>query len=248
MRAVAQPALRTVQAVLFDLDGTLLDSAADLGAAANAVRQSHGLAAMPLASYRHMAGSCARGMVAVAFGLAPGDPQYLALRDECLNHYERCMTERTVAFDGVAELVAALCGNRLRWGVVTNKASRFTDPLTRGIALFASASTIVSGDTTAHTKPHPAPLLEAARRLSIAPGECVYVGDDERDIVAGRAAGMQTVAANYGYLGANANTALWGADATIDAPLQLLGLLASSRGVAQRGERGSVPGPAFARH
>ena len=229
--------LRPVQAVLFDLDGTLIDSAGDLGAAANKVRQSRGLPAMPLASYRHMAGSGARGMVAVAFGLAPGDPHYLALRDECLNHYERCMTERTVAFDGVAELIAALCGNRLRWGVVTNKASRFTDPLTAGMALFASASTIVSGDTTAHTKPHPAPLLEAARRLSIAPGECVYVGDDERDIVAGRAAGMRTVAANYGYLGTNADTARWGADASIDSPLQLLDLLGGLGGLTQR----SVP-------
>lgn len=230
MTRPAQAPLRPVQAVLFDLDGTLLDSAADLGAAANVVRLSRGLPELPLTSYRHMAGSGARGMVAVAFGLAPGDPQFIALRDECLDHYERCMTERTVAFDGVAELIAALRAIRLPWGVVTNKASRFTQPLTRGMALFASAATIVSGDTTAHTKPHPAPLLEAARRLALDPGDCVYVGDDERDIMAGRAAGMQTVAANYGYLGVAAETALWGADAIIDSPLQLLGLLTGSGG------------------
>ena len=138
------------------------------------------------------------------------------------------MLERTRAFDGVAELIAALLARQLRWGVVTNKASRFTDPLLRGMPLFASASTIVSGDTTAHTKPHPAPLLEAARRLGLDPGHCVYVGDDERDMLAGRAAGMQTVAAKYGYLGANADTRQWGADASIDAPLQLLEFLAAA--------------------
>ncbi len=240
MTSIGQSLLRPVQVVLFDLDGTLLDSAGDLGAAANQVRQSHGLPALPLSSYRHMAGSGARGMVAVAFGLAPGDPQYLALRDECLNHYERCMTERTVVFDGVAELIAALCEKHLRWGVVTNKAARFTKPLTAGMNLFSSASTIVSGDTTAHTKPHPAPLLEAARQLSVRPGACVYVGDDERDIVAGRAAGMQTVAANYGYLGANTDTGRWGADANIDSPLQLLYLLGRLGETSQRGERGLV--------
>ena len=226
--AIATRARLPLQAVLFDLDGTLIDSAPDLGAAANKVRQGRGLPALPLEHYRHMAGSGARGMVAVAFGLGPADAQYLALRDECLDHYAHCMTERTRAFDGVAELIAALLSRQLPWGVVTNKASRFTDPLLRGMPLFASASTIVSGDTTAHTKPHPAPLMEAARRLGLDPGHCVYVGDDERDMVAGRAAGMQTVAAKYGYLGANADTRQWSADASIDAPLQLLEFLAAA--------------------
>lgn len=136
------------------------------------------------------------------------------------------MRERTVVFEGVPDLVASLQGLGLAWGVVTNKIERFTLPLTAGMPLFNSARAIVSGDTTPHSKPHPAPLLEAARRLGLAPVHCVYVGDDERDIVAGKAAGMRTVAATYGYLGAKGDAIAWGADATIDAPEELLALLA----------------------
>ena len=214
-----------IEAVLFDLDGTLIDSAPDLGAAADKMRTDRGLATLPLVDYRPMAGAGARGMIAVAFGLSPEDADYGALKEEFFSNYEACMTQRTSAFDGVAELIAALDQAGLKWGVVTNKAERFTLPLTRGMALFGSAQTIVSGDTTPHAKPHPAPLLEAARQLNIAPQRCVYVGDDERDILAGRAAGMPTVAAAYGYLGASANIGGWNADATIVSPAALLNLL-----------------------
>ena len=214
-----------VRAVLFDLDGTLIDSAPDLGAAVDKMRVARGLPSLPLSHYRHMSGTGARGMIGVAFGITPDHPDFPALRDEFLNNYEQCMTERTFAFDGVGELIARLVAINLPWGVVTNKAARFAEPLTRAMPLFDSARALVCGDTTPHSKPHPAPLLEAARRLDMAPAQCLYVGDDERDIVAGLAAGMSTVAAGYGYLGQGAQPSAWGAHALINSPVALLQLL-----------------------
>ena len=215
-----------ISAVLFDLDGTLIDSAPDLGFAADQMRVSRGLPSLALDVYRPMAGAGARGMLSVAFGMGPQDPQFDAMREEFFCNYERCMTERTYVFDGVAEMLESLLGARLQWGVVTNKAMRFTDPLTRDMPLFLTAAAVISGDTTPHAKPHPAPLLEAARRMGVDPARCMYVGDDERDIQAGLAAGMATVAADYGYLGDKADTAAWGAHARIKSPLELLQLLA----------------------
>lgn len=215
------------QAVLFDLDGTLIDSAPDLGAAADRMRVERGLPSLPLERYRPMAGAGARGMLGVAFGITPDDPDFADLREEFFRNYENCMTQRTYAFDGVPELIAQLVTLGLRWGVVTNKAMRFTGPLTRGMSLFATAAAVVAGDSTPHAKPHPAPLLEAARQLDLSPSQCIYVGDDERDVVAGLAAGMGTVAARYGYLGSNADASLWGAHAHIENPLDLLPLLKS---------------------
>ena len=217
-----------IQAVLFDLDGTLIDSAPDLGAAADKMRTDRGLPSLPLDSYRHMAGAGARGMLGIAFGMKPGDPGYDDMREEFFVNYERCMTERTYAFEGVAELIGQLLGRGLAWGVVTNKSMRFTAPLTRGMPLFATAGAVVGGDSTPHAKPHPEPLFEAARKLGLPPGHCIYVGDDERDVVAGLAAGMGTVAATYGYLGSNADTLKWGAHAHIGHPLELVALLQSA--------------------
>lgn len=216
---------KDVAAVLFDLDGTLIDSAPDLGAAADKMRTDRGLESLPLALYRPMAGAGARGMIAVAFGLTPDDARFPELKEEFFRNYESRMTEHTTVFEGVAELVAQIGRAGLKWGVVTNKSARFTLPLTKAMPLFDTAQTIISGDTTPHSKPHPAPLLEAARQLDVAPERCIYVGDDERDIVAGRAAGMPTVAAAYGYLGKTADTEGWKADATIAAPGALLNLL-----------------------
>lgn len=214
-----------VRAVLFDLDGTLIDSAPDLGAAADKMRVDRGLPSLPLAHYRPMAGAGARGMIGVAFGLTPEHADFPVLREEFFRNYEQCMTQRTYAFEGVPELIADLVALDLPWGVVTNKSARFANPLTRAMPLFASARTVISGDTTAHAKPHPEPLFEAARRLDVQPSHCLYVGDDERDIVAGLAAGMSTVAATYGYLGQKADPFLWGAHATINFPQGLLQLL-----------------------
>ncbi len=214
--------LSDIRAVLFDLDGTLIDSAPDLGDAADKMRTDRGLPSLPEALYRPMAGAGARGMLKVAFDITPEHPTYEAFREEFFVNYERAMTVRTYIFDGVIDVIDALRQRDMPWGVVTNKMARFTDPLTQAMPLFSSASAIVSGDTTAHAKPHPAPMFEAARRLGLPPEVCLYVGDDERDIVAGRAAGMRTVAASYGYLGEKTNIASWGADLHIDSPLNIL--------------------------
>ena len=216
---------RDIEAVLFDLDGTLIDSAPDLGAAADKMRTDRGPESLAADLYRPMAGAGARGMLGVAFGMTADHPDYNAMREEFFANYERRMTQLTYVFDGVTELIVQLCERGLPWGVVTNKSMRFAAPLTRSMPLFATARTVVGGDSTPHAKPHPAPLLEAARQLGVAPQRCVYVGDDERDVVAGLAAGMGTVAAAYGYLGHNADTRQWGAHAHIQTPKELLLLL-----------------------
>lgn len=214
-----------LKAVLFDLDGTLIDSAQDLGAAAEKVRAVRGLPPLGLDAYRSMAGAGARGMLGIALGVTPESPDYEVLKHEFLANYEAAMTVHTRVFEGVSGVLAALTAHGLAWGIVTNKAERFTLPLVRSLPTLAPAAVLVGGDTTPFAKPHPAPLLEAASRLGLTPEQCIYVGDDERDVVAGRAAGMLTVAAQYGYLGAAADTRAWGADFFIDAPVGLLKIL-----------------------
>ena len=216
---------QNIQAVLFDLDGTLIDSAPDLGAAVDKMRVDRGMPSLPLLHYRPMAGAGARGMIGLAFGFTPEHPEYDALKEEFFCNYENCMTERTFAFEGVSQLIEALVSAKLPWGVVTNKSKRFAEPLTQAMPLFKTAAVVISGDTTPFAKPHPEPLFEAARRLGIEPTACVYVGDDERDIVAGHAAGMKTVAATYGYLGVQSDVQKWQAHANIQSPLELSKLL-----------------------
>jgi len=220
--------LKHIRAVLFDLDGTLIDSAPDLAAAADKMRTDQGMSSLPYELYRPMAGAGARGMLKVAFDITPEHPNFMAMREEFFTNYEVAMTNRTYVFDGVDDLIEHLQLRQMPWGVVTNKMARFTDPLTTAMPLFASAHAIVSGDTTPHAKPHPEPLFEAARRLGLPPEVCLYVGDDERDIVAGRTAGMLTVAATYGYLGEKSNVSAWGADLSVDSPNKLLQLLAEA--------------------
>lgn len=203
-----------MSAVLFDLDGTLVDSAPDLAGTANDMLQRRGLATLPYAALRAHAGSGARGMLGPAFGVRPGDAGYEALRDEFHDHYLTRLLQETRPFDAALRVLDALDRCGLPWGIVTNKALRFAVPLVQAMGLQRSA-VLVAGDSTPHTKPHPAPLQEAARRLGHLPQTCVYLGDDARDVQAGRAAGMCTLAAAWGYLGTELAPGAWGADAVL---------------------------------
>jgi len=205
-----------VRAVLFDLDGTLADTAPDLVAAVNKVRTDRGLPPGPYETLRLQASHGARGLIGSAFGVTPDDAAFPALRDAFLANYEAALCVQSRLFDGVPELLAALTENGIPWGIVTNKAAWLTNPLVKLIGLSETAACVVSGDTTPHSKPHPAPLLYAAECIGIAPAHIVYVGDDLRDIQAGKAAGMATIAAAYGYCGDTLAPAEWQADAVVE--------------------------------
>jgi phosphoglycolate phosphatase len=213
---------RPISAVLFDLDGTLIDSAPDLASSVNAMRLQRGRPALPYDVLRPHAGSGARGMLGAAFGVAPSAAEYEALKAEFYDLYAERMLEQTRLFDAVIDLLDILDARRLPWGIVTNKAMRFAQPGAQALGLLSRAQALVAGDSTPHTKPHPEPLLEAARRMALLPEACVYVGDDPRDVHAGRAAGMATLAAAWGYLGADSPPHAWGADRVLDHPMDLL--------------------------
>jgi 2-phosphoglycolate phosphatase len=222
------------RAILFDLDGTLADTAPDLAAAVNWLRSERGLEPTPYALLRPTASAGARGMIGAAFGLAPGDDGYEELRLAWFDRYQRAIAVHSTLFGGVVELLDAIRAAGMDWGIVTNKPARFTDPLIPQIGL-EHAGCVVSGDTTGFAKPHPAPLLEGARRLGMAPEHCWYVGDDQRDIEAGSAAGMTTVACTWGYCGA-VDPAAWGADYLLDTPTDLLDLLRSVACMSRKAE------------
>lgn len=211
-----------VDAVLFDLDGTLADTAPDLIVALNRVRADRGRDPLPAGNLRPFASHGARGMLGAGMGVGPEDPAYPALRDAFLDHYAAALCVHSILFAGVAALLDTIEVRALKWGIVTNKAARFTGPLLDALQLSARASAVVCGDTTPHTKPHPAPLLFAAERMGVAPGRCLYVGDAERDIIAGVAAGMSTIVARYGYIEAREAPQDWPAAGMIDDPQALL--------------------------
>ena len=213
-----------IKAVLFDLDGTFADTAPDLGYALNCMREARGLAALPIAAIRPVASLGARGLLGAGFSVTPEHPDYEPMRDEFLQLYEQNLCRHTRLFPGMPELIDAIEARQLRWGIVTNKAERFAKPLLDLLQVGGRAACIVGGDTTGKLKPHPEPLLAASRALAIAPGACIYVGDDRRDIEAGRAAGMRTVAVTYGYLNGS-DPISWGADAVIQQPHDLLNVL-----------------------
>lgn len=214
-----------IEAVLFDLDGTLADTAPDLGGALNRLLVEEGRPALPLEKYRPHTSNGTRGMLAIGFDIVPADPPYADLARRFLQHYENALCEHTVLFPDIAELLSSLEARGIRWGVVTNKPQRFTLPLLEGLGLRQRCACIVSGDSTPLPKPDPAPLLLACATAKVRPSHSLYVGDDARDIVAGRAADMITVAAAWGYLGVDVPIASWQAHAIIHRPDEVLGLL-----------------------
>ena len=219
-------ALPAPRAILFDLDGTLADTAPDLAAAVNLLRTVRGLEPTAYELLRPTASAGARGMIGAAFGLKPGDDGFVELREGFFDNYEAAMAVHSTLFPGIVELLAGIEEAGLQWGIVTNKPARFTDPLLPQIGL-GHAACIISGDTTAHAKPHPAPLLEAATRLGLPPQQCWYVGDDLRDIQAGQAAGMPSIGCGWGYCGP-VEPLGWQADLVLDTPEQLLALMRSA--------------------
>lgn len=213
------------QGVFFDLDGTLADTAPDLVAAANQLLVARNLAPKQYEVLRPCASAGARGLIGGAFGIDPEHPDFIPLRDEFFTNYEKALLVNSVIFEGVDHLLEQLDQAKLPWGIVTNKSERFTNPLTDLMGLRQRAVSTVSGDTTPHSKPHPEPILHAARIANIDPSKSVYVGDDIRDIVAGKAAGMQTIAAAYGYCGCEEPPEAWGADYLVRHPLELLEII-----------------------
>ena len=207
------------KAVLFDFDGTLADTAADLSRALNHLRIARGLEKSPLEKLRPHASSGARGLIEAGLGILPDHPEFKALRESFLRHYEDEICVDTRLFPGMGELLAALEARGLRWGIVTNKSTNLTQMIVKALRLEGRAACVVCGDTTPHLKPNPASLLHAAGELALAPADCIYLGDDLRDVQAARAAGMRSVAVEWGY---GSGLEAWNADAIIAQPMDLI--------------------------
>ena len=210
------------RAVLFDLDGTFADTAPDLSAALNHVRSLHRLPPLPIEVTRLQASHGSAGLLKLGFNVETGSAEFPALRDAFLTHYTANICAHTTLFPGMAELVDTLEQRGLPWGIVTNKPHRLTLPLMQALGYAERAACLVSGDTCAHAKPHPAPLLHAAKSMGIAPQNCLYIGDDKRDIEAGRAANMKTLIALFGYIDPQADLDSWQAADSITSPLELI--------------------------
>ncbi|MDE3022193.1 MAG: HAD-IA family hydrolase [Pseudomonadota bacterium] len=211
-----------IRAVLFDLDGTLADTAPDLGHALNLLLASHNLAPLPLETIRPVASHGARGLIELGFNVHPEDTAYANLRQDFLNHYENNLCLNTSLFAGAKSLLDKLESRLIPWGIVTNKPMRYTYPLVQALGLADRAGCCVCGDTTSHSKPHPEPLLFAAHQLNIKPETCLYLGDAQRDIEAARSAGMTALVARYGYLSTFDQPDTWQASGLIDTPEELL--------------------------
>jgi 2-phosphoglycolate phosphatase len=216
--------------IFFDLDGTLADTAPDLVAATNQLLVTRNLAPKPYEFLRPYASAGARGLLEGAFGISPEHPDFIALRDEFFGNYEKALMVESKLFDDMHLLLEQMDQANLPWGIVTNKSERFTNPLVELMGLHKRSISTVSGDTTAYSKPHPEPILHAARLAKVDPNKSLYVGDDIRDVVAGKAAGMKTVAAAYGYCGCKESPEAWGADYIIHSPLELLKIIFPKQG------------------
>ncbi len=208
--------------VLFDLDGTLVDTAPDLIACLNKAFQQHGFATVAPTAVRPYISYGAAAMIKDCLGDRVSAAEQAALLDTMLDLYQNNIAEHSLFFSGITETLAAIEARGLKWGVVTNKRERFTLPLMAALQLADRAACIVSGDTTAYPKPHTEPMLEACRRAAVQPWQCVYVGDANHDIIAGKNAQMKTLAAVYGYLKPDDRPETWGADALINTPHELL--------------------------
>jgi 2-phosphoglycolate phosphatase len=223
--AIEAAKLEGIRAVLFDLDGTLVDTAPDLGHALNLQRARHGLPPLADDVIRPQASHGARGLLEVGFGLQPAAPSFARMREEFLQLYADNICRHSRPFPGILELLAELDARQLKWGVVTNKPACFTEPLMSILDLAERAACIVSGDTCPQPKPHPAPMFAAADLCGAAPGQCLYLGDAERDIQAARAAAMPALVAAWGYLDASDQPHSWGAHALIRQPAETLDYL-----------------------
>lgn len=215
-----------IRAVLFDLDGTLADTAPDMARTVNLLRDRRGLSPVPLAQVRPYVSNGARGMICSAFGITTEHPEFQGLREEFLETYSSNLCVDTRLFPGMEELLGSLDERGIAWGVVTNKFERFARPLIDALGLGERAAVVVGGDTCARAKPYPDPLLFAAQKLEVDPAEALYVGDDVRDVRAARAAGMPVLAAGYGYLGDGEPASAWGADAVVDSAGEIAAWLA----------------------
>lgn len=218
-----------LEAVLFDLDGTLADTAPDLGGALNQLLREQGRDPLPLEKLRPHVSSGARGMIGAGLGMVPTDPGYSMLQQRFLAIYQDALCVGTRLFDGMAEHLDELDARAIPWGIVTNKAQRFAIPLVEGLGLRQRCICIVCGDSARRAKPHAHPMHLASAVMGISATDCVYVGDDERDVASGRAVGMKTVVAAWGYLGDGKPPASWGADAIAQAPREILGLATRKR-------------------
>lgn len=211
-----------IEAVLFDLDGTFADTAPDLGEALNHVLSLRGVPALPLVTIRPMASHGSPGLLKLGLGIEAGAPGYEEARNDFLQHYEAHICDRTRLFSGMSALLAELDQRDVQWGIVTNKPHRFTVPLMEKLGYAKRAACLVSGDTCAHAKPHPMPLLHAARLMGVAPESCLYLGDDLRDMQAAQAAGMTGIVAAYGYIDKTADPASWPSAGSVNTPFGLL--------------------------
>jgi 2-phosphoglycolate phosphatase len=210
-----------IEAVLFDLDGTLADTAPDMARTVNAMRAKRGLAPVATELVRPHVSKGARGMICSAFEITTEHPDFLAMREEFLDIYGRDLCVDTVLFPGMAELLATLEADGIMWGVVTNKFERFARPILEQLGVADRAAVIVGGDTCPRPKPFPDPLLFAAEQMRVAPESTLYVGDDERDVQAARAAGMPVIAAGYGYLGDGTPPTAWDADGVVGSAAEI---------------------------
>jgi 2-phosphoglycolate phosphatase len=217
------------EAVLFDLDGTLADTAPDLGGALNQLLLEQGRGPLPMEQLRPHVSSGARGMIGAGLGITPADPAYLALQQRFLAIYQEALCVGTRLFEGMAEHLDELETQGIPWGIVTNKSQRFAIPLMEGLGLRQRSLCIVCGDSAQRSKPHAHPMQLASAVIGIAATDCIYVGDDERDVISGRAVGMRTVVAAWGYLGDGKPPAAWGADAIAASPQDILGIAAANR-------------------